>query len=68
MRFRGINIRLLFSLTFFSVFLDGGIIVWEGIGAGVEAGGTVLDSILLLSWEGVALAYILLFTWVISKV
>jgi hypothetical protein len=49
MRFRGINIRLLFSLTFFSVFLDGGIIVGEGIGAGVEAGGTVLDSILLLS-------------------
>ncbi len=53
MRFREINIRLLFSLTFFSVFLDGGIIVGEEIGAGVEAGveagGTVLDSILLLS-------------------
>ena len=38
MRFRGINIRLLFSLTFFSVFLDGGIIVGEGIGAGRSRG------------------------------
>ena len=60
----GLTFVYFFSPTFFSVFLAGVVIE----GAETVAGGTVLDSILLLSWEGVAFAYILLFTWVISKV
>ena len=51
---------------FFSAFLTGGLIEEEGTGA-EGTGGIVFDSILLLGWEGVAFAYILLFTWVVCK-